>query len=85
MRGFTTTTTLAEMIKKDQCVKGEEVARKRKRRKVPKDKATDLPKKYLSGLKGSKRSARASLIKSMSSLYKSGARIPASMFRARRK
>ena len=42
------------------------MAKKRKRRKVPKDKATDLPKKYLSGLKGGKRSARASLIKSMS-------------------
>ena len=61
------------------------MARKRKRRKVPKDKATDLPKKYLAGLKGSKRSARASLIKSMSALYKSGARIPASLFRMRRK
>ena len=61
------------------------MAKKRKRRKVPKDKDSGLPKKYLSGLKGSKRSARASLIKSMSVLYKSGARIPASMFRARRK
>jgi len=61
------------------------VAKKRKRRKVLKDKDSGLPKKYLSGLKGSKRSARASLIKSMSSLYKSGARIPASMFKARRK
>jgi hypothetical protein len=59
------------------------VAKKRKRRKVPKDKETDLPKKYLSGLKGSKRSARASLLKSMSALYKSGARIPRSMFKAR--
>ena len=59
------------------------MAKKRKRRKVPKDKTTDLPKKYLSGLKGSKRSTRASLIKSMSSLYKSGARIPRSMFKAR--
>ena len=56
-----------------------------KRRRVPKDKKTKIPKKYLSGLKGRKRSARASLIKSMSALYKSGARIPASMFRARRK
>tara|TARA_X000001388_G_scaffold47034_2_gene33637 strand:+ start:297 stop:470 length:174 start_codon:yes stop_codon:yes gene_type:complete len=56
-----------------------------KRRRVPKDKKTKIPKKYLSGLKGSKRSARASLLKSMSSLYKSGARIPASMFKARRK
>ena len=59
------------------------MSKKKRRRKVPKDKATDLPKKYLSGLKGSKRSARASLLKSMSSLYKSGARIPRSMFKAR--
>ena len=61
------------------------MAKKRKRKKVAKDKDRGLPKKYLSGLKGSKRSARASLIKSMSALYKSGARIPASMFKARRK
>ena len=61
------------------------MAKKRKRKKVSKDKDSGLPKKYLSGLKGSKRSARASLIKSMSALYKSGARIPASMFKARRK
>ena len=61
------------------------MSKKRKRRKVPKDKDSGLPKKYLSGLSGSKRSARASLLKSMSSLYKSGARIPASMFKARRK
>jgi hypothetical protein len=61
------------------------VAKKRKRRRVARDKELDLPKKYLSGLKGGKRSARASLIKSMSALYKSGARIPASMFKARRK
>ena len=72
-------------LTKDQWGKEEEMSKKRKRRKVPKDKATDLPKKYLSGLKGSKRSARASLIKTMSSLYKSGARIPASLFRMRRK
>ena len=56
-----------------------------KRRRVPKDKKTKIPKKYLSGLKGGKRSARASLIKSMSALYKSGAKIPASLFRMRRK
>jgi len=59
------------------------MSKKRKRRKVQRDKDTDLPKKYLSGLKGSKRSARASLLKSMSALYKSGARIPRSMFKAR--
>ena len=59
------------------------MSKKRKRRKVPKDKRTGLPKKYLAGLSGAKRSSRASLLKSMSSLYKSGARIPASMFKAR--
>ena len=56
-----------------------------KRRKVPKDKKTKIPKKYLSGLKGGKRSARANLIKAMASAYKSGARIPKSMFKARYK
>lgn len=54
-----------------------------KRRKVPKDKKTDLPKKYLSGLKGKKRGSRAKLLKNMSGLYKSGATIPRSMFKAR--
>ena len=39
------------------------MSKKRKRRKVPKDKDSGLPKKYLSGLSGSKRSSRASLIK----------------------
>ena len=56
-----------------------------KRRKVPKDKKLKIPKKYLSGLSGGKRSARASLIKAMASAYKSGARIPKSMFKARYK
>ena len=59
------------------------MSKKRKRRKVSRDKELDLPKKYLSGLKGGKRSARASLLKSMSSIYKSGGRIPKSMFKAR--
>jgi len=59
------------------------VPKKRKRKRVARDKETDLPKKYLSGLKGGKRSARASLLKSMSSIYKSGGRIPKSMFKAR--
>ena len=56
-----------------------------KRRKVPKDKKTKIPKKYLSGLKGRKRSKRAGLIKSMSSLYKAGKRIPKSLFKSRSK
>ena len=54
-----------------------------KKRKVPKDKKTKIPKKYLSGLKGAKRSSRANLLKSMSEAYKSGRRIPLSMFKAR--
>lgn len=54
-----------------------------KRRKTIKDKKTKLPKIYLSGLKGSTRSKRASLIKSMSNMYKSGQRIPKSMFKQR--
>ena len=57
--------------------------KKRKRRQVPKDKRTGLPKKYLSGLKGSKRSARASLKKQVSALYKSGARIQLALLRRR--
>tara|TARA_R100001463_G_scaffold46086_1_gene94604 strand:+ start:1106 stop:1285 length:180 start_codon:yes stop_codon:yes gene_type:complete len=54
-----------------------------KRRRVAKDKKTGLPKKYLSGLKGRKRRKRASLIKKMSKLYKSGKKISKSMFKAR--
>ena len=56
---------------------------KRKRRNVPKDKKTKIPKKYLSDLKGEKRSARVELLKYMSKADKSGARIPRSMFKAR--
>lgn len=55
----------------------------KKRRKVPKDKKSGVPKKYLSGLKGAKRSRRASLIKRVANLYKSGKRIPKSLLKAR--
>jgi hypothetical protein len=54
-----------------------------KRRKTVKDKKTKIPKKYLSGLKGGKRSSRASLLKRMSGLYKKGVKIPLSLFKAR--
>ena len=54
-----------------------------KKRKVAKDKKTKIPKKYLSGLKGKKRGSRAKLLQSMSRLYKTGAVIPTSMFKAR--
>jgi len=52
-------------------------------KKVARDKKSKIPKKYLSGLKGRKRSSRAKLLKSMAKLYKSGATIPMSMFKAR--
>ena len=55
----------------------------KKRRKVPKDKKSGIPKKYLSGLRGAKRSRRANLIKRVASLYKSGRRIPKALLRAR--
>ena len=40
------------------------MAKKKKKRvrKVPRDKDTDVPKKYLSGLKGAKKTRRANLI-----------------------
>ena len=52
-------------------------------RKVPKDKKTKIPKKYLSGLKGSKRDGRANILKQISKLYKAGARIPLSLLKKR--
>ena len=57
----------------------------KRNRKVIKDKKTGLPKAYLSGLKGSARAKRSSLIKTMSNMYKSGQRIPKSMFKQRMK
>ena len=59
------------------------MSKKRKRKRERKEKKTELPKNYLSGLKGGARSERASLIKAMSEAYKRGQRIPRSMFRAR--
>ena len=56
-----------------------------RKRRVPKDKKTKIPKKYLSGLKGAKRSARANLLKRVSALYKAGLRIPRSLLQRRNK
>ena len=55
----------------------------KKRRKVTKDKKTGVPKKYLSGLRGAKRSRRANLIIRVASLYRAGKRIPRALLRAR--
>ena len=57
--------------------------KKRKVRRVPKDKETKIPKKYLAGLKGAKRRAGASLIKQVSSLYRAGLRIPRNLLKRR--
>ncbi len=57
----------------------------KKLRKVAKDKKTSVPKKYLSGLKGAKRTRRASLIKRVSNLYKAGKRIPKNLLKSRTK
>tara|TARA_B100002019_G_C21219482_1_gene573886 strand:- start:775 stop:957 length:183 start_codon:yes stop_codon:yes gene_type:complete len=57
----------------------------KKRRKVPKDKKTGVPKKYLSGLKGKKRTKRANLLKRISNLYKAGKVIPTRLLKQRDK
>ena len=59
--------------------------KKKRVRKVPKDKDSGLPKRYLTGLKGSRRTRRANLIKRVSAIYKSGGIIPRSLLRARTK
>ena len=63
------------------------MAKKKKKRvrKVPRDKDTNVPKKYLSGLKGAKKTRRANLIKRVSSIYKSGGFIPRGLLRSRTK
>ena len=62
------------------------MAKKKKRvRRVARDKDTDVPKKYLSGLKGAKKTRRANLIKRVSSIYKSGGFIPRGLLRSRTK
>jgi hypothetical protein len=55
------------------------------KRKVPKDKKSGLPKKYLSGLKGSKRSKRVSLLSRIAKLYKAGKQIPMRLLKQRTK
>ena len=56
---------------------------KKKVRSVPKDKATGLPKKYLSGITGSKRSQLSSVMKQIQTLYRQGKTIPQSLINRR--
>lgn len=52
-------------------------------RRVAKDKKTGLPKKYLSGVKGSQRAQLASVIKQIQTLYRGGKTIPQSLINKR--
>jgi hypothetical protein len=59
------------------------VARKSKRKRVPKDKKSRVPKKYLAGTKGSKRTKLASVIKRIAKLYREGKTVPRSLIQQR--
>ena len=52
-------------------------------RKAIKDKRTGLPKKYLSGVKGAKRTELARVIKQISKLYKQGKNVPRTLIKKR--
>ena len=54
-----------------------------KRRRVPKDKKSKVPKKYLSGVKGSKRVELANLIKRIGKMARAGKTIPQNLINRR--
>ena len=56
---------------------------RRKKRGPAKDKKTRIPKKYLSGTSGAKRSELARLIQRISKLYKEGKTVPRSLIKRR--
>ena len=56
---------------------------RKKRKSVPKDKKIKVPKKYLSGTKGSKRTQLAAVIKRIAALYKAGKTVPRSLIKQR--
>ena len=55
----------------------------RHKRRVPKDKSSGLPKKYLSGIKGSDRQKLAQIIQRISKLYRAGKNVPQSLINER--
>ena len=59
------------------------MAKRRRRKSVPKDKKSRVTKKYLSGTKGSKRTKLASVIKRIAALYKAGKTVPRSLIKQR--
>ena len=54
-----------------------------RKRRVPKDKASGLPKKYLSGVSGSRRRRLAEVIQRISRLYRAGKNVPQSLLNER--
>ena len=56
---------------------------KRKRKSVPKDKRTKLPKKYLGSTSGTRRARLAAVLKRISKLYKEGKTVPRSLIQER--
>jgi hypothetical protein len=54
-----------------------------KRRRVAKDKSTGIPKKYLSGVKGGRRTQLAGVINQISRLYRQGKTVPRSLIQRR--
>ena len=59
------------------------VEKKKRRKKVPKDKKTGIPKMNLSGTEGSRQAELARLIKRISKLYKEGKTVPRSLIKRR--
>ena len=59
------------------------VRKRKKTKRVPKDKKTGLPKKYLGTTKGSKRAELARVLKRISRLAKAGKTIPRSLLKRR--
>ena len=57
--------------------------KRKSKRRVPKDKKSRVPKKYLSGTKGTKRSRLAAVIKRIAKLYREGKRVPKSLLAER--
>ena len=57
--------------------------KRKSKRRVPKDKRSKVPKKYLSGTKGTKRSRLAAVIKRIAKLYREGKKVPKSLLAER--
>ncbi len=59
------------------------MAIRKRKRKVAKDKRSKVPKKYLSGTKGSRRTRLAAVIKRIAKLYREGKSVPKALLEER--